>query len=153
MSASYSNTKGVTLSAIKFIDRRALYLLSKNKNQINLFKKMSADNIKEAENDEQEEILDEELTEKIDESEVEEVPAEEKRDEKEVLIEKLEKELSEAKDSVLRKAAELENVRKRVQRERVALFEDAKIAALEDFLPITEDMALKLLMRQVYPLM
>ncbi len=41
---------------------------------------------------------------------------------------------------MLRKAAELENVRKRVQRERVALYEDAKIAALQDVLPISEDL-------------
>lgn len=106
---------------------------------------MSADNIKEAENNEQEEILKEELNEQIEETEVieDEVEVgseEQEKDEKEVLIERLEKELTEAKDSLLRKAAELENVRKRVQRERIALFEDAKIAALEDFLPITEDM-------------
>lgn len=54
-------------------------------------------------------------------------------------IKKLEEELASAKDSVLRKAAELENVRKRVQRERVAIFEDSKIEALQEFLPISED--------------
>lgn len=55
-------------------------------------------------------------------------------------IKKLEEELALTKDSLLRKAAELENVRKRVQKERVALYEEAKVAALEDFLPIAEDM-------------
>lgn len=54
-------------------------------------------------------------------------------------IKKLEEELATSKDSLLRKAAELENVRKRVQRERVSLYEEAKIAALQDFLPISED--------------
>lgn len=54
-------------------------------------------------------------------------------------IAQLEQELASTKDSLLRKAAELENVRKRVQRERAALYEDAKIAALQDFLPISED--------------
>lgn len=98
---------------------------------------MSADNIKEAENNEHDEVLDEEQTDQVEGTESVET---EEIDEKDALIEKLQQELAEAKDSVLRKAAELENVRKRVQRERVALFEESKIAALEDFLPISEDM-------------
>lgn len=106
---------------------------------------MSAENLKESENNDQEEILEDELTEQVEETELSEDEAnvesqELEKDEKEALIEQLEKELTEAKDSLLRKAAELENVRKRVQRERIALYEDAKVAALEDFLPITEDM-------------
>ncbi|MEQ9308709.1 MAG: nucleotide exchange factor GrpE [Balneolaceae bacterium] len=106
---------------------------------------MSAENLKESENNDQEEILEDELTEQFEETELSEDEAnvesqELEKDEKEALIEQLEKELTEAKDSLLRKAAELENVRKRVQRERIALYEDAKVAALEDFLPITEDM-------------
>ena len=60
-------------------------------------------------------------------------------DEQEALISQLEHEVAATKDALLRKAAELENVRKRVQRERVALFDDAKVAALQDFLPISED--------------
>ncbi len=60
-------------------------------------------------------------------------------DEQEQEIVRLQEELAAAKDSLLRKAAELENVRKRVQRERVALYEEAKVAALQDFLPISED--------------
>lgn len=55
------------------------------------------------------------------------------------IIKKLEEELALTKDALLRKAAELENVRKRVQRERVALYEESKVAALQDFLPISED--------------
>jgi len=60
-------------------------------------------------------------------------------DDSELIIAKLENEVALAKESLLRKAAELENVRKRVQRERVALYEEAKVAALQDFLPISED--------------
>lgn len=62
------------------------------------------------------------------------------KDEKDLRIEELEKELESSKDSLLRKAAELENVRKRVQRERVQVFEQAKAGALEDFMPISEDL-------------
>ncbi len=62
------------------------------------------------------------------------------KDEKDLRIEQLESELASAKDGMLRKAAELENVRKRVQRERVQLFEEAKAGALEDFMPIADDL-------------
>lgn len=55
-------------------------------------------------------------------------------------VEKLEQELSEAKDSHLRKAAELENVRKRVKRERAQVYETAKANALKDFLEINDDL-------------
>jgi molecular chaperone GrpE len=65
---------------------------------------------------------------------------EQEMDEQEQEIIRLQEELAAAKDSLLRKAAELENVRKRVQRERAALYEDAKVAALQDFLPISEDL-------------
>ena len=61
-------------------------------------------------------------------------------DEQEQEIIRLQEELAASKDAMLRKAAELENVRKRVQRERVALYEDAKSAALQDVLPISEDL-------------
>lgn len=104
---------------------------------------MSAEDIKEAEEKANEEIVDEEVVETAEGSETEtaeEVVSEIEVDEQEVRIQKLEQDLADARDTVLRKAAELENVRKRVQRERIALFEDAKIAALEDFLPISEDM-------------
>lgn len=55
-------------------------------------------------------------------------------------IEELEQELSEAKDAHLRKAADLENYRKRVQRERSQIYETAKANALEDFLEINDDL-------------
>ncbi len=65
---------------------------------------------------------------------------EQEMDEQEQEIIRLQEELAAAKDSLLRKAAELENVRKRVQRERAALYEDANVAALQEFLPISEDL-------------
>ncbi|WP_372637708.1 nucleotide exchange factor GrpE [Fodinibius sp.] len=60
--------------------------------------------------------------------------------EKEQKIEVLEEDLSEAKNMHLRKAAELENYRKRVQRERSQLYETAKANALEDFLDVNDDL-------------
>lgn len=109
---------------------------------------MSTENTKEEIKSENEEVAEgqevetsEEQAEEVAEAEAtNETQESEEIDEKQQMIEKLEKELAEAKDSLLRKAAELENVRKRVQRERYSLFEDAKVAALEEFLPISEDM-------------
>ncbi|MEP1305686.1 MAG: nucleotide exchange factor GrpE [Balneola sp.] len=62
------------------------------------------------------------------------------RDARDARIEELETELSVAKDSMLRKAAELENVRKRVQKERFQLREQVKAEALQDFLPLNDDL-------------
>ena len=61
-------------------------------------------------------------------------------DEVEHKVLELEKEVSTLKDMHLRKVAELENMRKRIQRERLQIFEDAKAGALEDFLPISDDL-------------
>lgn len=80
------------------------------------------------------------LEEVLEAEESTETEAQELKDEKEARIEELEAELASVKDSLLRKAAELENVRKRVQRERISLFEEAKVSALEDFLPINDDL-------------
>lgn len=66
--------------------------------------------------------------------------SEDEKDEKDLRIEELEKELAAARDSMLRKAAELENVRKRVQKERFTLREQVKAEALEDFLPLNDDL-------------
>lgn len=81
-----------------------------------------------------------ESSEEVTEEAVSEEEVIEEVDEKEQQIIALQNEVSTLKDTVLRKAAELENVRKRVQRERVALFEEAKVVALEEFLPISEDL-------------
>ncbi|MEP0004520.1 MAG: nucleotide exchange factor GrpE [Balneola sp.] len=85
------------------------------------------------------EVLEEDQTE-ISETESSEVSDEDVKDEKELRIEELESELAVAKDSVLRKAAELENVRKRVQKERFQLREQVKAEALQDFLPLNDDL-------------
>jgi molecular chaperone GrpE len=61
-------------------------------------------------------------------------------DEVEHKVLELEKEVSTLKDLHLRKVAELDNMRKRMQRERSQVFQDAKAGALEDFLPISDDL-------------
>ena len=78
--------------------------------------------------------LNTELT--TDEAETDEADGEEKID----LVAQLQLDLANTKDTLLRKAAELENVRKRVQKERISLFEDARIQALQEIIPIAEDM-------------
>lgn len=55
-------------------------------------------------------------------------------------IQELEEELNKLKDSQLRKAAEMENMRKRMRREREQIFQTAREAALEAFLPINDDL-------------
>ncbi len=97
---------------------------------------MSKENIKEESTLEAEEAKQAEVEQQAEEKETENTD----KDEKTLRIEELEQELAAAKDGMLRKAAELENVRKRVQRERVQLFEEAKAGALEDFMPIADDL-------------
>ncbi|WP_421775184.1 nucleotide exchange factor GrpE [Gracilimonas sp.] len=99
---------------------------------------MSKDKISEEDISTQEEVAEEVQEEAA--SETDNEKEESVKDEKDVRIEELEQELSNTKDGLLRKAAELENVRKRVQRERVQLFEEAKAGALEDFMPISDDL-------------
>lgn len=55
-------------------------------------------------------------------------------------IRELEQQVAEMKEVHLRKAAELENYRKRVQRERAQIYETAKANALQDFLSINDDL-------------
>ena len=55
-------------------------------------------------------------------------------------VEELQAELTDARDARLRSKAELENYRKRVQRERSQIYETAKASALEDFLEINDDL-------------
>lgn len=55
-------------------------------------------------------------------------------------IENLRKEVESVKETQLRKAAEMENMRKRLERERVQLFENARRAAVESFLPVNDDL-------------
>lgn len=60
-------------------------------------------------------------------------------DQQEQLAE-LEKKITELRESNLRKKAELENMKKRMQRERVQIFETSKAAAVEHFLPVNDDL-------------
>ena len=85
------------------------------------------------------EVLEEDQTE-ISETESSEVSEEDVKDEKELRIEELEAEIAVVKDTMLRKAAELENVRKRVQKERYQLREQVKAEAMQDFLPLNDDL-------------
>ncbi len=54
--------------------------------------------------------------------------------------EKLRDEVNQKNDQILRKVAEFENLRKRTQRERVQLYDDAKINAIKDLLPVYDDL-------------
>lgn len=55
-------------------------------------------------------------------------------------IAQLEHELADLRDSALRKMAEYDNMKKRLQRERAQIFEQAKSAAVEAFLPVNDDL-------------
>lgn len=55
-------------------------------------------------------------------------------------IAQLEKELEQAKESVLRKAAEFDNLKKRTQKEKAAFFDEARAEAISRFLPVREDL-------------
>lgn len=69
---------------------------------------------------------------------VDEVNSQDETDES--LIADLEAQIADLRNANLRKIAEFENYRKRTERERVQLLETAKIAALQDFLPVYEDL-------------
>lgn len=55
-------------------------------------------------------------------------------------ISELEEELDRVKDTQLRKAAEMENFRKRLQRERDQMYQVSKESAVEAFLPVYDDL-------------
>ncbi|PKD45072.1 nucleotide exchange factor GrpE [Rhodohalobacter barkolensis] len=55
-------------------------------------------------------------------------------------INELEEELQSIKDNHLRKAAEMENFKKRLQRERDQVFQKSRESAIEAFLPINDDL-------------
>lgn len=61
-------------------------------------------------------------------------------EEKDNTIQKLNYEVEEQKETALRKTAELDNVKKRTQRERFQYNEEAKIEAIKKFLPLREDL-------------
>lgn len=76
----------------------------------------------------------------VDEENAEEQAFEEALKERDQEIEALARDLADTKERLLRKAAEFENMKKRTARERVQLFDDAKIEALREFLPINDDL-------------
>ncbi|MEX1010438.1 MAG: nucleotide exchange factor GrpE [Balneolaceae bacterium] len=55
-------------------------------------------------------------------------------------IRELQQQLDAARDSQLRKAAELDNVRKRIERDRMQVYEKSKGVAIEAFLPVYDDL-------------
>ncbi|MFU8860160.1 MAG: nucleotide exchange factor GrpE [Cyclonatronaceae bacterium] len=61
-------------------------------------------------------------------------------DPKDEIIANLLAQVEQKNDQLLRKAAEFENMKKRVQNERVRLFEDARIDALQQFFPVNDDL-------------
>lgn len=87
---------------------------------------------------------DPEIVEELDQSEPE---LNEQIDEVDQLIEdqqqrirELEEEISQIKDAQLRKAAEMDNMRKRLNRDREMIFQSAREAAVIEFLPISDDL-------------
>lgn len=61
-------------------------------------------------------------------------------DEKELKIQTLENELNATRDQLYRRAADYENLRKRADRERVQVFQSARIDAIKQFLAINDDL-------------
>lgn len=55
-------------------------------------------------------------------------------------IRELEEEIEQIKDAQLRKAAEMDNMRKRLNRDREVIFQTAREAAVIEFLPISDDL-------------
>ncbi|MFN2373947.1 MAG: nucleotide exchange factor GrpE [Cyclonatronaceae bacterium] len=69
-----------------------------------------------------------------------EIRTDESIDPKDEIIANLIAQIDQKNDQLLRKVAEFENMRKRVQNERMKLFEDARIDALQQFLPVNDDL-------------
>ena len=89
-------------------------------------------NEKTAEKAENKELKEEEIKE---EKEVKE----EKETKEETKEEKLQKELDEKNDQLLRMAAEYDNFRKRSQREKDALYLDCKASVIKELLPVADN--------------
>ena len=68
-----------------------------------------------------------------------EAAAEETADERDALIEELNKKLLEANDKYLRTVAEYDNFRKRSQKEKEAIFSDSKTDIIGKFLPVIDN--------------
>jgi len=55
-------------------------------------------------------------------------------------IEELENEIEKLRDNQLRRTAEMENMKRRMHKERLTLYEKAKESAVEAFLPVNDDL-------------
>ena len=77
---------------------------------------------------------------KAEESDREQEVKDEPQDSTQDKVAMLEDELARAREGVLRKAAEFENLKKRTQKEKTHLFEEARVDAVSKFLPIREDL-------------
>lgn len=84
------------------------------------------------------EIYDAEM--EIEEEEVEEASEKNEIEVLQTQLEALQREVEAKNEQFLRKVAEFDNLKKRVQRERVQIYESAKIDALKAFLPINDDL-------------
>ena len=78
-------------------------------------------------------------TEEAPETVEKEAAAEETADERDALIEELNKKLLEANDKYLRTVAEYDNFRKRSQKEKEAIFSDSKTDIIGKFLPVIDN--------------
>ena len=96
--------------------------------------------VEQDEKQEQEDNNQEISEEKISEEDEEIVALKAQLEQKEEEISQLNTELKETNEKLLRKAAEFENLKKRTARERIQFFENAKIEALREFLPINDDL-------------
>lgn len=79
----------------------------------------------------------EQTADQVTDSEVEEPAAEVTAEER---VRQLEEEMEKLKDAQLRKAADLENMRKRLNRERDLIYQMARESAVEAFLPVSDDL-------------
>ena len=68
-----------------------------------------------------------------------EVEAEEEKDPRDEKLEKLEKDLKDLKDQHLRTLAEYDNFRKRTEKEKAGIYQDAVIATVLEILPVGDN--------------
>lgn len=114
--------------------------VKKNLEDENSEQEVAEEQSREEQEDQQEEQLPdiEELAEAIETDDPEELKLQLAEHKQQLLS--LEEELQNTRDSLLRKVAELENIKKRNKRDRSQIFETAKINALRDFLPVNDDL-------------
>jgi molecular chaperone GrpE len=90
--------------------------------------------------DQQDDVFENDLQDTVDEVETGTFITEEEAEQLQNEIERLNNELEQKNEQLLRRAAEFDNFRKRTQKERIQLFDDARIKSLEQFLPVYDDL-------------